>query len=142
MHWFTLNSLASCLCNIIMCLLIKFVFVVAVVVVNVPCFCAFLRYRNENAPRHWNGMLLIWSFYICHYQFSKLMATFTMYTDMFNFPLFLPQAKTHHVLFSALQLITCKLSLTLNRFQVLRDQVPEQEKWGEVMWKKYIFLFF
>ena len=125
-----------------MCLLIKFVFVVAVVVVNVPCFCVFLRYRNENAPRHWNGMPLIWSFYICHYQFSKLMATFTMYTDMFNFPLFQPQAKIHHVLFSALQLITCKFSLTLNRFQVLLDQVPEQEKWEEVMWKKYIFLFF
>ena len=84
-HCFTLNSLASCFCNIIMCLLIKFVFVVAVVV-NVPCFCVFLRYRNENTPRHWNGMPLIWSFYICHYQFSKLMATFMMYADMFISP--------------------------------------------------------
>ena len=140
MHCFTLNSLASCFCNIIMCLLIKFVFVVAVVVVNVPCFWVFLRYRNENAPRHWNGMPLIWSFYVCHYQFSKLMATFMMYTDLFISPFFfLPRAKTHHVLFSALQLITCKLSLTLNRFQVLRDQVPEQEKWEEVMWEKDIF---
>ena len=56
-----------------------------------------------------------------------------MYADMFISPFFLPQTKTHHVLFSALQLITCKLSLTLNRFQVLLDQVPEQEKWEEVM---------
>ena len=141
MHCFTLNSLASCFCNIIMCLLIKFVFVVAVVVVNVPWFCVFLRYRNENAPRHWNGMPLIWLFYICHYQFSKLMATFNVCRYV-HFPLFLPQAKTHHVLFLALQLITCKLSLKLNRFQVLRDQVPEQEKWEEVMWKKYLFHFF
>ena len=77
MHWFTLNSLASCFCNIIMCLLIKFVFVVvvAVVVVNVPCFCVFLRDRNENAPRHWNGMPLIWSFYICHYKIAKIVRT-------------------------------------------------------------------
>ena len=62
-----------------------------------------------------------------------------MYADMFISPFFLPQAKIHHVLFLALQLITCKLSLKLNRFQVLRDQVPEQEKWEEVMWEKDIF---
>ena len=139
MHCFTLNSLASCFCNIIMCLLIKFVFVVAVVVVNVSCLCVFLRYRNENAPRHWNGMPLINLLFIIYLFWSlSIFKTNDNLHDVrryVHFPLFLPQAKTHHVLFSALQLITCKLLLTLNRFQVLLDQVPEQETWEEVMWK-------